>query len=214
MTEAWYSEAGIELRLGAAVAAIDREAVQLADGGSVPADCVVVGIGVRPATAWLADSRIELGERGHVIVDSGLRSSLADVVAVGDCAAWESQLYGKRLNVEHWDNALRAPAVAAANLLSGDERYDPVPYFWSEQLGRRIQYVGHHPAGDSSVVRGEPTGSAWTVCWLQGERLVATLSTGRPRDIAHSRKSIALGAPLALDALCDPDVPIVDAARP
>ena len=211
VTEPWYAEAGIGLRLGAAVSAVADGAVQLADGGSVPSECVVVGIGVRPATAWLRQSGVELGPRGHVIVDSSLRASLPNVVAVGDCAAWHSELYGARLHVEHWDNALRAPAVAAASLLGADERYDPVPYFWSEQLGRMLQYVGHHRAADSRVLRGDPSGTEWTVCWMSGARLVATLTTGRPRDIAHSRRAIAQRVELDLAKLSDPAVPILEA---
>ena len=87
--------------------------------------------------------------------------------AVGDCAAWESARYGTRMLVEHWDAALRAPAVAAANVLGGDEVWDPVPYFWSEQWGRMVQYAGHHPAGDRVVVaRGRRSAgrrSGWPV---------------------------------------------------
>jgi NADPH-dependent 2,4-dienoyl-CoA reductase/sulfur reductase-like enzyme len=211
LTERWYAEAGVELRLGAAVTAIEDGAVQLAGGESVPADCVVVAIGVRPATSWLHESGIDLGARGHVVVDSSLRTSVPDVVAVGDCTAWESGLFGTTLNVEHWDNALRAPAVAVANLLGGQEVYDPVPYFWSEQLGRMLQYVGHHAAGDSLVVRGDPSDSAWSVCWLSGDRLVATLSSGRPRDISHSRKAIAQRATLDREQLRDAGVPIAEA---
>jgi NADPH-dependent 2,4-dienoyl-CoA reductase/sulfur reductase-like enzyme len=211
VTEPWYAEAGIDLRLGTLVAGIDDEAVQLADGGAVRADCVVVGIGVRPATEWLGTAGVELGARGHVIVDSSLRASLPNVVAVGDCAAWDSELYRTRLHVEHWDNALRAPAVAAATLLGGEGAYDPVPYFWSEQLGRLVQYVGHHGPADSLVLRGDPSGSEWSVCWMSGERLAATLTSGRPRDIAHSRRVIAERRPVDAGKLADPAVPVIEA---
>jgi 3-phenylpropionate/trans-cinnamate dioxygenase ferredoxin reductase component len=211
VTEPWYAEAGIELRLRTPVASIAEGAVELADGTAVPADCVVVGIGVRPATGWLEGSEVELGPRGHVLTDSRLRTSLANAVAVGDCAAWESGLFGRRLGVEHWDNALRAPEVATRNLLGGDEPYDPVPYFWSDQFGRTVQYVGHHAAADSQLVRGDPASGEWSVCWLDGERLVATLSAGRPRDISHSRKAIAKRVALDPAKLRDPGVAIADA---
>jgi hypothetical protein len=113
--------------------------------------------------------------------------------------------------VEHWDNALRAPAVAAATLLGGEGAYDPVPYFWSEQLGRLVQYVGHHGPADSLVLRGDPSGSEWSVCWMSGERLAATLTSGRPRDIAHSRRVIAERRPVDAGKLADPAVPVIEA---
>ena len=74
-------------------------------------------------------------------VDAGLRASRPGVYAVGDCASFESRRFGRRLRFEHWDVALHAPEVVAANMLGGDEAYDPVPYFWSEQFGRMMQYA-------------------------------------------------------------------------
>src|SRR5688572_2688255 len=121
----WWSDVG--LRLGAAVDAVEPDAVHLRDGERVAADTVLVAVGARPETAWLEGSGLELTPRGAVAVDGGLRTSRPGVLAVGDCAAWDSERYATRMHVEHWDNALRAPTTAAANLLGGDERYDPVP---------------------------------------------------------------------------------------
>ena len=126
--------------------------------GSLAADEVVTAIGVRPAVAWLTECGI--GLHNGVAVDEGLRSSMADVFAAGDCAAFWSRRYRRRLRVEHWDNALHAPEVVAANVLGESEVYDPVPYFWSEQFGRMVQYVGHYEAADHLVWRGDPAGAA------------------------------------------------------
>ena len=83
-----------------------------------------------------------------------MRASLPGVVAVGDCAAWWSRRYGQRLRVEHWDTALHAPTVAAATAArTPGEPYDPVPYFWSDQFGHTLQYVGHRSETDR---RGRP----------------------------------------------------------
>lgn len=124
-----------------------------------PPGAVVVGIGARPATAWLAGSGIVLGTHGEVVADAHLATSLPDVYAVGDCASFPSARYGERLLVHHWDNALQGPRTVAANIVGGAEGrevYDPVPYFWSEQFGRFVQYAGHHAGADRTVWRGDP----------------------------------------------------------
>ena len=97
----------------------------------------------------------------------------AGVFAAGDCASFESRRFGRRLRVEHWDVALHQPEVIAANVLGGDEVYDPVPYFWSEQFGRMVQYVGHHGGAESLLWRGDPAEPTWSACWLAAGRLVA-----------------------------------------
>ena len=113
--------------------------------------------------------------------------------------------------MEHWDNALHAPEVAAANVLGGNEVYDPVPYFWSQQFGRMVQYVGHHDAADRLVWRGDPVGERWSACWLAGDRLAALLSVDRPRDLGQGRRVVASGAPVDPARLADPDVSVRNA---
>jgi 3-phenylpropionate/trans-cinnamate dioxygenase ferredoxin reductase component len=205
----WWSD--VDLRLGAAVAAVEADAVHLSDGERVAADTVLVAVGARPETAWLGGSGLDLTSRGAVAVDGGLRTSLPGVLAVGDCAAWESERYATRMHVEHWDNALRAPATAAANLLGGDERYDPVPYFWSEQWGRMVQYAGHHPAGER-VVRRDGDDGRWAAFWLAGDRLVAALTVDRPRDLVQARHLMESARPVDAALLADPGVAVKAAA--
>ncbi|MEV0169669.1 FAD-dependent oxidoreductase [Streptomyces sp. NPDC050803] len=204
----WYADSGAQLRTHARVAHVEPGAVVLDDGSRLPAGAVVVGIGARPATVWLAGSGIELGRHGEVVADDHLRTSVPDVYAVGDCASFPSARYGERLLVHHWDNALQGPRTVAANIIGETPAvYDPVPYFWSEQFGRFVQYAGHHASADSTLWRGDPSGPAWTVCWLREGRLVALLAVGRPRDLAQGRRLIEAGARM------DPEV-LVDPARP
>ncbi|WP_369270486.1 NAD(P)/FAD-dependent oxidoreductase [Streptomyces sp. R11] len=206
---AWYEDSGTVLRTHARVERVEPGEVILDDGSRVPAGAVVVGIGARPATAWLADSGIELGARGDVVADERLRTSVPDVYAVGDCASFPSGRYGDRLLVHHWDNALQGPRTVAANILGESSAiYDPVPYFWSEQFGRFVQYAGHHAAADTLLWRGDPSGPAWTVCWLRGDRLVALLAVGRPRDLAQGRRLIESGTPVDAELLRDPGRPM------
>ncbi|MFG2866464.1 NAD(P)/FAD-dependent oxidoreductase [Streptomyces sp. NPDC048338] len=210
---AWYAESGAELLTHARVAAIEPGRVVLADGRHLPADAVVVGIGARPATDWLDGSGIALDAGGSVTADARLRTSLPDVYAVGDCASFPSARYGERLLVHHWDNALQGPRTVAADIV-GDapEDYDPVPYFWSEQFGRFVQYAGHHTGAGDLVRRGDPAGAAWSVLWLRDGVLVALLAVGRPRDLAQGRKLIEAGARLDPDRAADPAVPLKAAA--
>ncbi|MGV9241599.1 oxidoreductase C-terminal domain-containing protein, partial [Streptomyces nigra] len=186
--------------------------VVLDDGTRVPAGAVVVGIGARPATAWLTGSDIALGAHGEVLADDRLRTSAPDVYAVGDCASFPSGRYGERLLVHHWDNALQGPRTVAADILGeAAAPYDPVPYFWSEQFGRFVQYAGHHPGADTLLWRGDPAGPAWSVCWLREGRLTALLAVGRPRDLAQGRRLIEAGTPMDATLLADPARPLKSA---
>ncbi|MFD5950813.1 NAD(P)/FAD-dependent oxidoreductase [Streptomyces collinus] len=209
----WYADAGVTLRTHARVERVEPGAVLLDDGSRLPAGAVVVGIGARPATAWLAGSGIELGSHGEIVADEHLRTSVPDVYAVGDCASFPSGRYGERLLVHHWDNALQGPRTVAVNIVgraTGETPavYDPVPYFWSEQFGRFVQYAGHHAAADTILWRGDPAGPAWTVCWLRDERLVALLAVGRPRDLAQGRRLIESGTAMNPVLLADPARPM------
>ena len=223
----WYAAAGVELRLGQPVESVEPGGLALPGGGWLAADEVVTAVGVRPEVSWLAGSGVRL-ENG-VAVDEGLRSSVPGVYAAGDCAAFISRRYQRRLRVEHWDSALHAPGVVAANILGGADEYDPVPYFWSEQFGRMVQYAGHHTAADRLVWRGDPAGRDWSVCWLAGAgrpggaaagqphdaggqpRLAAVFAVKRPRDLLQGRRLIAAGDPVDPARLADPAVPVRDA---
>jgi 3-phenylpropionate/trans-cinnamate dioxygenase ferredoxin reductase component len=210
-TARWYAEAGVQLRTGVAVESVQPGGLVLAGGDWVAADEIVTAVGVRPATGWLDGSGVWLDN--GVAVDAGLRASLPGVYAVGDCAAFESRRFGRRLRFEHWDVALHAPEVVAANLLGGDEAYDPVPYFWSEQFGRMVQYAGYHGDAERLIWRGDPAEPKWAACWLAVGRLVAILTVDRPRDLLQGRRLIASAAPVDVARLADPAVPVSATAR-
>ncbi|GLW12104.1 oxidoreductase [Microtetraspora sp. NBRC 13810] len=214
-TVPWYEQAGVRLLLSRLVASVDQGGLTLADGDFVEADVVVTGVGVRPAVGWLAGSGVRLDN--GVVTDEHLRTSMPGVVAVGDCAAWWSRRYGRRLRVEHWDTALGAPDVAAATLLGEDAVYDPVPYFWSEQFGRMVQYAGYHTgyhAGARCVLRGDPTGDKrWSACWLTGDdRLTAILTVDWPRDLVQGRRMVERGQRLDVERLKDPAITLRDSS--
>ncbi|MFF8834664.1 NAD(P)/FAD-dependent oxidoreductase [Streptomyces sp. NPDC015130] len=205
----WYGANGAELLTHARVDTVEPGRVVLADGRELPADAVVVGIGARPATGWLAGSGIALDPSGAVTADERLRTSLPDVYAVGDCASYPSARYGERLLVHHWDNALQGPRTVAATITGADTGpYDPVPYFWSEQFGRFVQYAGHHADADELLWRGDPADDTWTVLWLRARVPVALLAVGRPRDLAQGRKLIETATTVDPARAADPSVPL------
>ncbi len=211
LTARWYAEAGVDLLTGVAVESVEAGGLALAGGSWIEADEVVTAVGVRPAVGWLAGSGIELSN--GVAVDASLRASIPGAYAVGDCAAFLSRRFGRRLRFEHWDVALHAPEVVAANILGGQAEYDPVPYFWSEQFGRMVQYAGHHADAASLIMRGDPGQDAkWSVCWLSADRrLVAILTVDRPRDLLQGRRLIAEAVVMDPTRLHDPAVPPRDA---
>ncbi|WP_049651936.1 oxidoreductase C-terminal domain-containing protein, partial [Kitasatospora sp. MY 5-36] len=116
---------------------------------------------------------------------------------------------GARLAVQHWDHALRSGEAVAAAVLGADApAYDPVPYFWSEQFGRMVQYAGRHAEGDELVRRGDPRGADWSVLWLRDGVPSALLTVDRPRDLAQGRRLIERGTVLDPARAADPAVPL------
>ena len=101
--------------------------------------------------------------------------------------------------------------MLAASLTGALERYDPVPYFWSEQFGRMMQYAGHHAGADKMIWRGDPAGAKWSVCWLAGRRLIAVLTVDLPKDLMQGRRLIESAAPVDPALLADPDLPLRNA---
>jgi NADPH-dependent 2,4-dienoyl-CoA reductase/sulfur reductase-like enzyme len=194
----WWD--GAELRTGQGVTAVEPGGVRLAGGEVIAADVVVTGVGVRPATGWLAGSGLEL--LPALAVGEQLRAEgQTDVYALGDAAAWWSRRYGRRLNVPHWDDAYTAPPVVADAIVNGsdaDLTHDPVPYFWSHQFGHRVEYVGHHDPADTVTV-DDDVEPGWTAQWhgVTGE-LTAALAVDQPKYIAAVRTELlaAADAPL------------------
>jgi 3-phenylpropionate/trans-cinnamate dioxygenase ferredoxin reductase component len=209
-TVPWYASAGVELMLGQAVDSVQDGGLALAAGEWLAADVIVTAVGVRPEVGWAESSGIELDN--GVAVDALLRTSRPGIYAIGDCAAFWSGRYQRRLRPEHWEVALRGPAVLAANLIGGSQRYDPVPYFWSEQFGRMLQYVGDHRNAERLVWRGSPDGDRWSACWLAGGKLAALLAVGLPRDLQQGRRLIESGSLVHEGRLADPAVPLRTAA--
>ncbi len=206
LTLPWWD--GIDLRLNSKVAYVGHNEVVLADDERVPADTIVTGIGVRPEIEWLRGTGLELGRGVHT--DHALRTNIDGVVAVGDVACWLSKRFATRMNTEHWDDATKGASVAAASVISGTQSHvvhDPIPYFWSDQFGRKIQYVGHHHAASHLVVRPSNGAPGWTACWYEADlTLSAVLSVDRVKESIKARRLIANNATVDENRLSDSDL--------
>jgi NADPH-dependent 2,4-dienoyl-CoA reductase/sulfur reductase-like enzyme len=191
---ALHRRGGVDLVTGTGVAGlrgtVSVTAVDLADGRTLPADIVIVGIGATPNTAWLVGSTLALHD--GVLCDDGCVTALSQVVAVGDVAC----VGGTR--AEHWTSATRQPRVAVANLLAGRtlETVRPEPYFWSDQYGSRIQFAGRHRDGDTVHVTegrladGAPGEDGFLARYERDGRTVAVLSVDRPRAFMRARREL------------------------
>ncbi|WP_405636716.1 FAD-dependent oxidoreductase [Streptomyces sp. NBC_00056] len=185
-----HARGGAELVTGVGVAALHGDStvhgVELADGRVLPADVVVVGIGAVPNTGWLAGSTLALHD--GVLCDDGCVTALPQVVAVGDVA----RVGGAR--AEHWTSATAQPRVAVRNLLAGRavETVRPLPYFWSDQYGSRIQFAGRRKDGDLvRVVEGAVEDGSFLALYERAGVTTAALALDRPRPFTRVRRELA-----------------------
>ncbi|MBU6315490.1 MAG: FAD-dependent oxidoreductase [Acidobacteria bacterium] len=197
---------GVQVRCGVQVAAIEGDGssvtgVRLADGSMVPADVVVVGVGVSPSTDWLDDSGLSL--RDGIVCDATLNVGVPGVYAAGDCARWPNLAFeghdDVEMRVEHWTNAAEQGAAAAHNLLSvargqEPEAYRSVPFFWSDQFDSRIQFVGRAHGGDEVHVFAGSTDGAFAALYGWEGRLRGVLGVSMPKMVMPFRSLLAARA--------------------
>jgi NADPH-dependent 2,4-dienoyl-CoA reductase/sulfur reductase-like enzyme len=211
----WHRAKGVDLRTGTQPTALRAagggrpEGVELADGEFIEADVVAVGVGVSPNTGWLDGSGVDVGD--GVRCDRFLRVLAGGrprpgVFAAGDVARWWHEGYGEEVRVEHWTNAGEGADAAAANLLAEIaghplHAFTPVPYFWSDQHGVKLQFVGRPGPGDeTAVLEGSFEEDRVLVGYGRSSRLVGALGIRRPARVMALQRDIAAGAAWPLDA--------------
>ena len=191
---------GTDLRLGMGVDGLDVDGsgrvsgVRLADGTSIAADVVLVGIGVVPNTAWLGGSGLTVDD-GIVCDETTLAAP--GIVAAGDVARWPNQRFGEVMRVEHWENAVDMGLHAGRRLLAGAgpaEAFSPVPWFWSDQYDRKIQLAGRCGAEDAvELIEGSYDDARFVALIRRGDEVRGVFGVNRPGVVNRWRQRIAEG---------------------
>ncbi|HVA86799.1 MAG TPA: FAD-dependent oxidoreductase [Candidatus Saccharimonadales bacterium] len=203
---------GVELAMGRRIRAVGGrrrvEAVELDDGSRLEADLVVVGIGAVPRMQIAARAGLAVGD--GIEVDETLETSVPGIFAAGDAASAWHPAFGRRIRVEHWDNAKRQGAAAAAGMLGEREPYARVPYFFSDQFDLSMEYAGHAPAWNRVVFRGHPASGIFVAFWLNRGRLLAGMNANVEGASKAISALVASRRPVAVDRLVDQCVPLDD----
>lgn len=198
-----HRDHGVRLHVGTGVTAFRGEAsvegLELSDGTVLDSRVVLVGLGVVPATSWLAGSGVELGQDGAVLCDRFGRTSAAGVWAVGDAAAW-TDATGRQRRVEHWMTAVEQAATVAANLRAASEDdlapHVGVPYFWSDQYASSLQALGE-VAPDTEAEVHDLEGGGLVALHTGGDRLLGAVVVDSPRHVGKARRLLRAGSDVA-----------------
>jgi NADPH-dependent 2,4-dienoyl-CoA reductase/sulfur reductase-like enzyme len=196
-----HRDHGVDLFLGANVARLEGGQrvgrVVLGDGSRLPADVVVVGIGVEPSTGWLSGSGLELDD--GVLCDETLATKVPGIVAAGDVARWRHPGFARPVRFEHWTSAVEQAGAAAARLLDGAAPpFAPLPFVWTDQYDAKIQIAGRvHGSDETRVVFGSQAERRFVALHGRAGRLVGAVAWSRPRQLAQVRRWLREGLSLA-----------------
>ncbi len=208
-----HEKHGVKFRLPASAAEISgtegKAGAVVTDSAEVlPADLVVVAVGVVPDTALAEAAGLEI--RNGIVVDSSLRTSSPDVFAAGDVANALHPFTGDHHRSEHWSNALNGGKVAAKAMLGQDAKLDVVPYFYTDQFDVSMEYWGYPTlaAGSAPVIRGTLEDNSFLAFWLRDGAVVAGMSINQQRVQKPVKALISGRIPVDVDRLADPAVPL------
>ena len=168
---------GVVFHLGETVRRVDRHNVTLTGGETLEADFLVLGVGVRPSIALAEQAGLKMDQ--GIVVDEYLETSAAGVFAAGDATSWPDPYTGERIRVEHWVVAERQGQTAAKNMLGARQRFESVPFFWSQHYDVAINYVGHAEKWDTINVDGDVEKKDCTVTYQRDRRTLAVVTVFR-----------------------------------
>jgi 3-phenylpropionate/trans-cinnamate dioxygenase ferredoxin reductase subunit len=202
-----HRDHGVDIRTQAGASELRGEgrvqAVVCNDGTELPADVVIVGVGIVPATE-LAEAAGLACDNG-IVVDEHCRTSDRHIWAIGDCTNHPSRLLGHRLRLESVPNAMDQARVTAKNICGGEAVYDAVPWFWSDQYDLKLQMVGFSAGADTEVVRGDPDAGQFARFYLKDGVIVAVDAVNSPREFMACKQLVADGKAVDPERLADPE---------
>ena len=206
--QARHRAAGIRLHFGVQATSIEAAngrvtGVSLSDGRHLPADLVVVGVGVLPNTELAAEAGLAVA--AGIIVDENLRTSDPDISAIGDCAVFASPRFGGSLRLESVQNASDQARCVAERLTGEAKPYDGLPWFWSDQGPDKLQIAGLTTGYDRVVLRGDPAQAAFSAFCYKAGRLLGVESVNRAGDHVFGRKILGLNRSIEPEQAADPD---------
>lgn len=203
-----HTNQGVKLRLSTGVKSINGKkrvkSVTTSNGEEIPADVVIVGVGIVPNTelATAADLEVDDG----IVVDDRCVTSDPDIYAIGDCTMHPNAIFDRNMRLESVHNAVEQAKIAAANLCGIDERYCDVPWFWSDQYDLKLQIAGLSDGYDDVIIRGNPAERSFSCIYLRDNRIIAVDAINAPRDFVHSKQLIACQAAVDASRVADADV--------
>ena len=172
------------------------------DDYEIPADLVIVGIGILPNTELAEAAGLETNN--GLVVDEHCRTSNEDIFAAGDCTNHPNPLLNRRLRLESVPNAMEQGRVAASNMLGGAKSYASMPWFWSDQYEHKLQMVGFSKDSDQSIVRGDMASKSFTVFYLKDDSIIAADSVNNPKEFMASKQLV--GKKASIEALADTSI--------
>jgi 3-phenylpropionate/trans-cinnamate dioxygenase ferredoxin reductase subunit len=205
---------GVELRLSTALRGFAGnkrvESVLTQDGEVVPADVVVIGIGIVPNTELAGAAGLEVDN--GIVVDTRCRTGDPNIHAIGDCTSHPNAIYGRRIRLESVHNALEQAKTAAMDICGDAEEYTQVPWFWSDQYDLKLQIAGLSESYDQVVIRGDREQKSFSCLYLRDGVLIACDAINAPRDFMQSKLLIAGRKSVDADELADESVQLKDLA--
>ncbi|HEU4948336.1 MAG TPA: FAD/NAD(P)-binding oxidoreductase [Kribbella sp.] len=219
-----HRQHGVDLRFGTGVEGFEGDdkvtGVRTDKGEVLPAELVVVGVGVQPNTELAEAAGIAVASREEgagILTGPDLRTSAAEVFAAGDVVRWEHPLLGRSIRVEHWANAKDSGATAAKVMLGQDVSHDAIPYFFTDQYDLGMEYAGDVPRGTSYevVLRGDPASGAYLAFWLADDhRVLAGMHVNTWDTIDGVRELIRAKRPIDPARLADPQIGLSEVGTP
>ncbi|SBV31935.1 Ferredoxin--NAD(P)(+) reductase fdr [uncultured Sphingopyxis sp.] len=206
-----HREHGVDLRLGVCVEAIEGDThvtgVRLSDGEVIPADLVIVGIGIIPAVEPLIAAGADCAN--GVRVDPFCKTSLPDIYAIGDCAAHANDFAeGAEIRLESVQNANDQANVVAKGIAGDEAPYHAIPWFWSNQYDLKLQTAGLSAGHDQAVLRGDPRARSFSVVYLKAGKVIALDCVNATRDYVQGRMIVTAGLRATAEQLADTETPL------